>query len=291
MGNPLDHLNRAMELLEAQLHEAVDVDVAALARVALTSEFHFRRVFSTLAGMSISDYVRRRRMTLAVPEIVAGDETVLAIAIRWGYTSADAFGRAFREFHGIGPTEARDPGATLRTQRRLAFHLTLEGETDVRHRIITKDAFRIVGATTRARLQYEGVNAELQAFSAAVPMETNLRLKALSDGEPAGIITAHTGFTEEREDGSTFSYWHGVATTQPAPADLDALEVPAGDWVVFSTSGAFPEALQGLWPYAHAEWFPSHPYEQVAGPELVRIAPSEDFREADGELWLPVRRR
>ncbi|MDO9353069.1 MAG: AraC family transcriptional regulator [Solirubrobacteraceae bacterium] len=289
MGNPLEHLNRAMDLLEAQLHDRVDV--GALARVALTSEFHFRRVFSTLAGMSISDYVRRRRMTLAAPQIVAGDETVLAIATRWGYGSADAFGRAFRDFHGTGPSAARDPGATLRTQQRLVFHLTLEGETDVRHRIITKDAFRIVGATTRARLQYEGVNAELQAFSASVPMETNFRLKALSDGEPAGIITAHTDFTEEREDGSAFSYWHGVATTHPVPEDLDSLEVPAGDWVVFSTSGAFPASLQGLWPYAHAEWFPSHPYQQVAGPELVRIAPAHDFATADCELWLPVERR
>lgn len=289
MADPLSPLNRAMELLERQLTAIVEVD--ALAREALTSEFHLRRMFSTLAGMSISEYVRRRRMTLAAPEIVAGDDTVLAVAVRWGYGSADAFGRAFRDFHGMGPVEARQTGAALRSQPRLVFHLTLEGETDMRHRIITKDDFRIVGATTRARLQYEGVNEALQAFSAGVPAETNVRLKALSDGEPAGIITAHTDFTEEREDGSEFSYWHGVATTQPAPADLDVLEVPAGDWAVFSVSGAFPNALQALWPYAHTEWFPSHPYQQVPGPELVRIAPSPDFSEADCELWLPIERR
>lgn len=282
----MQRLNEAMTMLEQQLEG--DVDVARLASVALTSEYHFRRMFTTLAGMSLSEYVRRRRMTLAAPAIVAGEERVLEVAQRYGYASGEAFARAFRSWHGIGPEEARLAGAVLRTQPRLTFHLTIKGSADMDHRIIEKDAFRIVGLTTRAPLIHEGVNPVLQRFSESVPMETNLRLKELSDQEPHGILAVTANLDDSLEEGTEFDYWHGVATSADAPDGLDALEVPAGAWLVFRSSGAFPQTLQQLWPYAYTEWFPSNPWRQAPGPSLVRMQLADDHATAECELWLPI---
>ncbi|GAA1111287.1 hypothetical protein GCM10009642_56980 [Nocardiopsis metallicus] len=104
----LDRLNEALQQVERDL--GAPVDVAAMARTALTSEYHFRRMFSVLSGMSISEYARRRRLTLAGAEVIAGRDTLLDIAVRYGYGSAEAFGRAFRAVHGISPGEARRSG-------------------------------------------------------------------------------------------------------------------------------------------------------------------------------------
>ena len=79
---------------------AASIDVAALARAAGTTEHHLRRMFSSLAGMPLSDYVRRRRMAAAAADLIATDDDLLTIAVRHGYGSAEAFGRAFRSVHG-----------------------------------------------------------------------------------------------------------------------------------------------------------------------------------------------
>jgi AraC family transcriptional regulator len=92
--------NRAVELIEADL--AAPVDVSRLARVALTSEYHFRRMFASLAGMPVSEYIRRRKLTAATAEIVAG-QGVLVVAVRYGYGSAEAFTRAFKACTGLHP--------------------------------------------------------------------------------------------------------------------------------------------------------------------------------------------
>ena len=90
----LERLNQAMEHIESHLDQPLDV--AGLARIATTSEYHFRRMFSALAGLPLSEYVRRRRLTVAGAEVLAGERTLLDIATRYGYGSGEAFARAFR---------------------------------------------------------------------------------------------------------------------------------------------------------------------------------------------------
>lgn len=96
----LERLNQALEHIEGRLEQ--QVDVTELARIAATSEYHLRRMFSALAGMPLSEYVRRRRLTVAGAAVLAGRESLLEIAVRYGYGSGEAFARAFRAMHGIG---------------------------------------------------------------------------------------------------------------------------------------------------------------------------------------------
>ncbi|MFV2105996.1 helix-turn-helix transcriptional regulator [Micromonospora sp. LOL_015] len=101
-------LNRLVHLVEEHLTEELDMD--ALARTLGTTQYHLRRMFSSLAGMPLSEYVRRRRMTVAAAELVRGDDDLLSIAVRHGYGSTEAFGRAFRAVHGVGPSDVRRDG-------------------------------------------------------------------------------------------------------------------------------------------------------------------------------------
>ncbi|MFI7506745.1 GyrI-like domain-containing protein [Micromonospora aurantiaca] len=284
----LDRLNAALDHLEQRLDQPLDV--AALARIAGVSEHHFGRLFSALAGLPLSEYVRRRRMTLAGADVLAGRESLLAVAVRWGYGSNEAFARAFRAVHGVGPTQARQAGAVLRSQPRMSFRLVVEGNTSMDYRIVTKDAFRLAGLTARVPLVHEGMNPHIVAFVRGIDPATVRRIEALSDQEPRGIVNVSAELAGSRDEGTELDYWYAAVTGADVPDDLRSLPVEAGDWAVFSSSGAFPVAVQHLWRAVFTSWFPSNPYETRPGPEISRVRVAEDGGTADAELWIPVRR-
>ena len=252
----LERLNEALEHVEEHLDGPIAAD--ELARIARTSEYHFRRMFS--AGMPLSEYLRRRRLTVAGAEVLAGERTLLDIAVRYGYGSGEAFARAFRGMHGVGPGEARRTGAALRSQPRLAFRLVIEGSSTMQYRIVTKGEFRVVGKKARVPLVYEGVNPEIAEFVKGLGQDTVRRIAELSDQAPEGIVSVCD--------------------------DLD----PNRTWAVFENTGPYPQALQSLWADVYAQWFPSNPYRTRTGPEILRTRVAPDGAEATAELWIPVER-
>ncbi|MFF8643254.1 GyrI-like domain-containing protein [Streptomyces sp. NPDC015345] len=284
----LERLNQAMEHIEGHLDQ--DLDVAALARIAATSEHHLRRMFSALAGMPLSEYVRRRRLTLAGAEVLAGRATLLEIAVRYGYGSGEAFARAFRAMHGIGPGEARRTGAALTSQPRMAFRLTIEGSSSMRYRVVEKADFTVVGLKTRVPLVHAGPNQSIMDFVRGIDPQTLERLEKLSDQEPYGIVAVCDGMDPSRAEGTELDYHHGVITSAAALEGMTTLAVPAGTWAVFTTSGPAPQAIQELWRDVFTEWFPSNPYRTRTGPEILRTRLSPERTKADAELWLAVER-
>ena len=283
-------LNRVVGFVEEHLTE--EIDVAGLASSLGTTEYHIRRMFSSLAGMPLSEYVRRRRMTVAAGDVL-GDGDLLGIAVLYGYGSTEAFSRAFRAVHGISPGDVRRDGGPLRTQPQLRFRLTVEGNTPMDTRIADRPAFRLVGHSARVPLIYEGANPHIQAHIASLPEAEHLRLKGLSDTEPAGLLQVSADVDPDYTEGSELTYLHGVAVSEgtPIPKDLDVIEVPAGAWAVFRIAGPYPAALQSAWAATATDWFPSNPWRLRPGPSIVAVLdPTADFRTATCELWLPVER-
>ena len=204
-------LNRVVGFIEEHLTE--EIDVAGLANSLGTTEYHVRRMFSSLAGMPLSEYVRRRRMTVAAGDVL-GDGDLLGIAVLYGYGSTEAFSRAFRAVHGISPGDVRRDGGPLRTQPQLRFRLTVEGNTPMDTRIADRPAFRLVGHSARVPLIYEGANPHIQAHIASLPEAEHLRLKGLNDTEPAGLLQVSADVDPDYTEGSELTYLHGVAVSE-----------------------------------------------------------------------------
>jgi AraC family transcriptional regulator len=284
----LERLNQAMEHIERHLDQSIDG--AGLARIAATSEYHLRRMFSALAGMPLSEYIRRRRLTVAGAEVLAGDESLLEIAVRYGYGSGEAFARAFRAMHGVGPGEARRSGAALVSQPRLTFRLTVEGSSSMRYRVVDRPDFSVVGFKARVPLVHLGPNQAIVDFVRGIEPRDVERLEKLSDQEPQGIVAVCDDLDPSRAEGTELDYYHGVVTSAAPPEGMAVLSVPAGSWAVFATSRPAPEAIQLMWRDVFTEWFPSNPYRSRPGPEILRTRMSPDKAEADAELWLPVER-
>ncbi|WP_371673715.1 AraC family transcriptional regulator [Streptomyces sp. NBC_00289] len=284
----LERLNQAMEHIERHLGQSIDV--ADLARIAATSEYHLRRMFSALAGMPLSEYIRRRRLTVAGAEVLARREPLLEIAVRYGYSSGEAFARAFRVMHGVGPGEARRTGAVLVSQPRLTFRLTVEGSSSMRYRVVDRPDFTVVGLKARVPLVHTGPNQAIIDFVRGIESRTLEHLEKLADQEPRGIVAVCDDLDPSRAEGTELDYYQGVITSAAAPEGTTVLSVQAGTWAVFTTSGPVPEAIQYLWRDVFTEWFPSNPYRSRPGPEILRTSLSPDKTEADAELWLPVER-
>lgn len=286
----LKDMNNALHYIENNLEN--DIDFKEVARLAFCSEYHFKRMFSFLAGIPLSEYIRRRRLTLAAFELAHSNLRVIDVAVKYGYSSPDSFTRAFEALHGVTPSEARANSHILKAYPPMTFQLTIQGGNEMNYRIVEKDAFRIVGLKKRVPLIYNGVNPEIAAMWASLDMETINKLKQLSNIEPQGLISASTNFTEGRQEGGELDHYIGAATTAKCSDDLSALEVPASTWAVFQAVGPFPETLQNVWGRIYSEWFPSSGYEQVEGPEILwnesKDTSSPNFK---SEIWIRVAKR
>lgn len=108
----LKSLKAAVRYIDNNLCEETDIEKAALT-AGITAD-SFLRFFSYMTGMTLKEYIRRRRLTLAANDIRGSSERIIDIAIKYGYDSADSFSRAFTKQHGITPLEYRKNGGELK---------------------------------------------------------------------------------------------------------------------------------------------------------------------------------
>ncbi|MGG4400686.1 AraC family transcriptional regulator [Paenibacillus amylolyticus] len=287
----LRRLNEALNYIEEHLMDVVDMK--EISRIACCSEYHFTRMFSFLSGVTLSEYIRRRRLTLAAMELSQSDSKIIDIALKYGYTSPDSFSRAFQSMHGTTPSEARNHGPSLKAFPRMTFQLTIQGGSEMNYRIEDKEAFRIVGIRKRVPIVFNGVNPEIAAMYQSLTPELIDTIKGASNVQPLGLISASAHFSEGRmaEQGE-LDHYIGAATTKETPEGLEQLEVPASTWAVFTVVGPFPGTLQEVWGRIYAEWFPSSDYELSEGPEMLwnehKDVTVEQYR---SEIWIPIRKR
>lgn len=284
----LKNMNGAIKFIEENLTN--EIDFKEVVRLAYCSEYHFKRMFSFLAGISLSEYIRRRRLTLAAFELKNSNIKVIDIAIKYGYSSPDSFARAFQHLHGITPSEARSNGHSLKAYPPMSFQLSIKGGSEMNYRIEEKEAFHIIGIKKRVPIIFNGVNPEIASMWKSLDEKTINELKNLSNVEPLGLLSASANFSEGRlEEKGELDHYIGAATTRECPDNLTQLNVDASTWAVFEAVGPFPETLQNVWGRIYSEWFPSSNYEQREGPEILwnenKDITSPTFR---SEIWIPV---
>ncbi|MDF2725807.1 MAG: AraC family transcriptional regulator [Paenibacillus sp.] len=287
----LARLNAALSYVEQNLSDKVEFKDAA--KIACCSEYHFTRMFAFLAGIPLSEYIRRRRLTLAAQELSHGHSKVVDVALKYGYGSPDSFARAFQQMHGVTPSEARVHGQSLKAFPRMTFQLTIQGGSEMVYRIEQKEAFRIVGICKRVPIQFQGVNPEIASMAQSLTPELIQSIKRLSNIQPSGLISASVRFSEGRlEEQGELDHYLGAATTLDAPGGLAQLDVPASSWAVFEAVGPYPSTMQEVWGRIYSEWFPSSEYELGEGPEIVWNENQQiDSPQYKSEIWIPIKKK
>lgn len=272
--------NNTLDYLEKHLDG--EINTAELGRLAGCSPYHFQRMFSYLAGIPLSEYIRRRRMTLAAADLRAG-EKVLDVALRYGYDSPTAFNRAFQSVHGTAPSLARQDGVKLKAFPCIRFKFVVKGAIEMEYQIIQKPAFRIVGFRTPIPTDQEESFQCVPRFWA----ETGHRLGELiplMDQSFPGVLGVCT------MDEENF-YYIAVASDVAPPDGGCAWTVPAATWAVFSGQGQAPAAIQELQKRVVSEWLPDSGYEWAAAPDIEVYLTAPDAETAKFQIWVPVTKR
>jgi len=273
-------MNAAMDYIEAHLAERIDM--AAVAGRACCSEYHFTRYFSFVADLPLSEYIRGRRLTLAAAALRAGAKVIDA-ALQCGYESPEAFSRAFKLFHGVMPSAARDPGTALKSCPKMVFSPPVKsGGMTVR--VVEREAFTVFGVYTHVSTNMEKAFEQVPRFfrqcdEDLVPDEINALLGRFDDNHTISALFDHTE--------TTFKYMlcNFLPPGLAVPEKFTVLRVPAATWAVFDA----PDCdIQPMWRRVWAEWFPASGYETVRGPSFEMYYGLASHGNAFGEIWIPV---
>ena len=139
----VESIQKAIEYMEKNITDDITID--SIAKQANVSPFHFQRTFAVLTEITVGDYIRRRRLTLAGEELLTTDVKIIDIAYKYGYDTPEAFSKAFRRQHKVTPSEVRKNKGKLQSYNRLIIQVILKGAEPMNYSIVEKDAFHIVG--------------------------------------------------------------------------------------------------------------------------------------------------
>lgn len=287
--NMLAQFNDVMSYIERNL--MYDIEFSRISRIAGCSEYHFRRMFSFLAGMPLGEYIRRRRLSVAGMLLQTESVKVIDLALQLGYESPEAFSKAFQAMHGVTPSQAKKENTELKVLPPMTFQLTIRGGMEMNYRIVEKEDFYIVGFKKRITMQFKGINPQMDSLVQKLTPEIIAELKDLCDVEPKGMLSVSANFQGRTTEGSELDQYIGVATSKAVSNDYDILHVAASTWAVFKVVGTFPDAIQDTWAKIYAEWFPTSGYELTGGPELLwNETPDTSKPDYKSEIWLSVRK-
>ncbi len=272
-------LNRAIGYIEDNL--LTDLSCEDIAEHIYSSSFHFQRVFSLLTQMTVGEYIRNRRLSLAGQELIMSKARVIDIALKYGYDTPESFTKAFSRFHGITPIQAKREGSNLKSFNRLIIKIELEGGSIMDYKIVKREEYTVIAKTRY--FTSENSQQEIPKFW------SEYFVNGLHE-----TVCAMLGICEQQKTGTKeFRYGIGCecGDDDQVPEGFEKLIIPAYTWAVFKCVGPMPRTIQNTWKRIYSEWLPQSEYELIPDYDIELYSDgdnqSEDYI---SEIWIPVKR-
>lgn len=271
----IEGFQESIDYIEENLSEALDIE--KVAGKAALSPFYYQRIFGALCGMTVGDYVRARRMTLAAQRLTGTEEKVIDVALTYGYDSPDSFAKAFSRFHGITPSQAREPGANLRSLAPMHIKLTMEGGNMLEYSIVEKAPFTIVGL--KRQFNSDTSYQEIPRFWE----------EWMQQGEKRPIMGTFGVCIDTV--GKNFDYWIAdlYFPWEEIPEGCETRVIPGSLWAQFPCT---LKTLQDVNTKIWSEWLPALKGYQLAGDFDVEVyLPAKDSSgEMQIAIWVPLKK-
>lgn len=278
----VERLNQSIVYIEE--HLTGEIDYERLGQIACCSAYHYQRMFTYMAGVTLAEYIRRRKMSLAAVDLRGKKEKIIDIAEKYGYSSPTAFNRAFQSVHGIAPSAVKNDGVSVKSFPPLTFTIAVKGVEELNYRIETKDAFRIIGVSAPLHKEVEqDFTVVPQMWQDAAMNGTIQKLAGMMDAPPMGLLGVSACNDDEQ-----WKYFIAVSSTKSS-SEFEEYTVPASTWAIFPGSG-INRSIQQLEQRIITEWLPASGYEYANAPD-IEVYLNPDPQNAQYEVWIPVRKK
>lgn len=279
----LDRMNCALDYIEQNLAGEISFD--HIAHLACCSKYHFQRMFPFITGVSLSEYIRRRRLTQAAYELQTTQLRIVDLALRYGYDSPEAFSRAFKSQHGVMPAAVRRAGSAVNAFPRMRFQIMIRGDSEMRYRLEKRDAFTVFGVSTQISSDQKRAFEQVPAFFRKCDEDgttdgINALLGRFDDNYTISALYGHT------EDETTYMLCNYLPKGLVLPEKYETLSVPARTWLIFDVPGC---EMQAFWARIWTEFFPSSEYEIEDGSQFEMYYGLARHENGFGEIWIPVK--
>lgn len=278
----IQRMNSAVNYIEEHILEEPDLD--KLGRLAGCSAHHFQRIFTYIGGITLTEYIRKRRMSLAAVDLKDENSKVIDVSVKYGYDSPTAFTRAFVAVHGVTPTRARANEISLKAFPPIVFQMTVRGAQEMNYRIEKRDTIRAVGKKILMKHTLEENCLITPNFWDQCTADGTIeKLAAMMNTDIYGLMGVSV--CNESDD---WEYYIAVATAKPA-GEYEELIIPKSTWAVFYEENPVVR-IQELETKIVTEWLPASGYEYADAPE-IELYLNPDPEKTEYEIWLPIERK
>lgn len=278
------NLQEIIEYAEEHLQrKELPIDTEQVAKMAGCSYDFFQKVFSYMNGISFSEYIRNRKLTLSGYDLKSTSMKVIDISYKYGYDSPTSFTKAFKKFHGISPQEARGSNAELKVYPKMQLAL----KEKYAWKLSKREGFRLIGKSIKLSSNHSA-QLEIPKFWNDCQRDgTFLKLISLDESQVKGLFGVISEFDEKSD---AFNYSIMVISNQKTPEGYEELIIPTETWAIFDCFGPVPESIQKGWTYLKNEWVVKYPFEHGHSPELEWYSDGNPFdKQYLSQLWIPIK--
>ena len=286
----LTGIQRGLDYIEEHLTEEISLE--EVAQEAYCSNYYFQKVFGILCGMTVGEYIRNRRLTLAGSELSATDCKVIDVALKYGYETPESFSRAFTKFHGITPSEAKKNGSKLKSFSRLFVKAILTGGTIMDYKIIEKQSFTVLEKVERFTVENGANYREIPKFWDRANEDGTVETLLKYATDTTFVFGICYGSTTKEEPTFEYSIAVECGADTPVPVGFRKTTLPARTWATFGEKGKMPDAIQNMWKKIVTEFFPTSEYTSTREFD-IEAYPDGDTNSPDyySEIWVPIKKK
>ncbi len=277
-------LQQAVEYIEKHLLE--DITYSDVAKHLHLSNYHFHKTFSLIMGMTVGEYIRKRRLSMAGEELAMSDKKVIDAAFKYGYETPESFTKAFTRFHNITPRAIKTKGGKLKQFNPLIIKISVEGGEVMDYRLEKQEGFKLLAKVKEFSndSSFEKDNNEIAEFWKKSQEDGTFdTLYRDSDNHDMYGVCGPIS-----KDSKSFKYGIGVRYEKDeVPENYEIWKVEPAQWAVFKCVGENPSCIGTTWEKIFKEFLPGSKYEMLEQTDFELY--SGDFEEGCFcEIWIPV---
>lgn len=245
-------LNEIIEYIENNLEE--DISYSRIAQIMGANEYTTKRVFSLLANISISEYIRNRRLSSAGYDLINENEKIVDIAVKYKYDNATSFSRAFEKFHGVKPGLIKNIPEKLRLFSRLKFDENINETVSMEYSIIELDEKILYGVGMKTT--HNKIKQDAPIFF----KEMSEKYEKIYGEIEYGMVKY-----EDRFDSDDYEYWIAY---EKEISEFKKIILPKSKWLRFKIDNQEPKDIQKVSTEFYKNFIPSTKFNLKSIPEL-----------------------